>query len=66
MAVVLGGVGKLAGMVIGSGIIGFSSITVESFTSSTIAKAIVLLIIIVFLQKKPQGLFTIKSRTLDE
>jgi urea transport system permease protein len=66
MAVVLGGVGKLLGTVLGSGIIGFASIGVERFTSSSIAKAIVLLIIIVFLQKKPQGLFTIRSRSLDE
>lgn len=66
MAVVLGGVGKLAGTVIGSSVIGFSSIGFETITSSSIAKAIVLLIIIVFLQKKPQGLFTVRSRALDE
>ena len=66
MAVVLGGVGKLMGTVIGSAIIGFSSIGFETITSSSIAKAIVLLIIIVFLQKKPQGLFVVRSRALDE
>lgn len=66
MAVVLGGVGKLLGTFIGSNIIGFSSIFVENFTSSSIAKAIVLLIVILFLQKKPQGLFVIRSRALDE
>lgn len=66
MAVVLGGVGKLAGTVLGSGIIGFSSIFTENYTSSTIAKAVVLLIVILFLQKRPQGLFVIKSRNLDE
>lgn len=66
MAVVLGGVGKLAGTVLGSGIIGFSSIFTENYTSSTIAKALVLLIVIIFLQKRPQGLFVIKSRSLDE
>lgn len=66
MAVVLGGVGKLAGTVLGSGIIGFSSIFTENYTSSTIAKAVVLLIVIIFLQKRPQGLFVIKSRNLDE
>ena len=66
MAVVLGGVGKLLGTVLGSSIIGFSGITVESFASSSISKAIVLLVIILFLQKRPQGLFTIKSRNLDE
>jgi urea transport system permease protein len=66
MAVVLGGVGKLLGAVLGSSIIGFAGIGVESFTSSSIAKAVVLLIIILFLQRKPQGLFTVRSRSLDE
>lgn len=66
MAVVLGGVGKLAGTVIGSGIIGFSSIFTEIYTSSSIAKAIVLLIVIIFLQKYPKGLFVIKGRGLEE
>lgn len=66
MAVVLGGVGKLLGTILGSSIIGFSSIGFETMTSSSIAKAIVLLIIIIFLQKKPQGLFTVRSRALDE
>ena len=66
MAVVLGGVGKLLGTVFGSGIIGFTSILFEKFTSASIAKAIVLIIIIVFLQKKPQGLFVVRSRSLDE
>ncbi len=65
MVVVLGGVGNLAGTVIGSGIVGFASIFTENYTSSMIAKAIVLLIVIIFLQKRPQGLFVIKSRSLD-
>lgn len=66
MAVVLGGVGRLAGTVVGSTAIGSASIFAENYTSATIAKAIVLLIVIIFLQKRPQGLFTIRSRSLDE
>ena len=66
MAVVLGGVGKLLGTILGSTIIGSASIVTEHYTSSTIAKAIVLLIVILFLQKRPQGLFVIHSRNLDE
>lgn len=66
MTVVLGGVGNLIGTVIGAMIIGFSSIFVESYQSASIARAIVLLIIIVFLQFKPKGLFAIRSRILDE
>ena len=60
------GVGKLAGTVLGSSVIGFCSIFTEKYTSATIAKAIVLLVVIVFLQKRPQGFFVVKSRGLDE
>lgn len=66
MTVVLGGVGNLLGTVIGAVIIGFSSIFVENYQSASIARAIVLFIIIVFLQFKPKGLFVIRSRSLDE
>ena len=66
MAVVLGGVGRLLGTVVGSTAIGASSIFAENYTSATIAKAIVLLLVIVFLQKRPQGLCTIRSRSLDD
>ena len=66
MAVVLGGVGRLLGTVVGSTAIGGASIFAENYTSATIAKAIVLLLVILFLQKRPQGLFTIRSRSLDD
>lgn len=66
MAVVLGGVGRLLGTVVGSTAIGGASIFAENYTSATIAKAIVLLLVIVFLQKRPQGLFTIRNRSLDD
>ncbi len=66
MTVVLGGVGNILGTVIGSLIIGFSSVFVESYYSASIARAIVLIIIIVFLQFRPKGLFTIRSRSLDD
>jgi len=65
MAVVLGGVGKLAGTVFGSAIIGSASIFTEKYTSTTIAKAAVLLIVILFLQKRPQGLFVMRTRNLE-
>ncbi|MCD7904838.1 MAG: urea ABC transporter permease subunit UrtB [Clostridiales bacterium] len=66
IAVVLGGVGKLIGTVFGSSIIGFASIGIENYTSASIAKAAILIIIIIVLQFRPQGLFTTKSRNLDE
>lgn len=66
ITVVLGGVGNLLGAVLGSIIVGFSTIFVQHYTSSNIANAVVMLIIIVFLQKRPQGIFALKSRALDE
>lgn len=66
MTVVLGGVGNLLGTVIGAVIIGFSSIVIEAHQGASIARAIVLFIIIVFLQFRPKGLFVIRSRSLDE
>ena len=66
ITVVLGGVGRLTGTVLGSSVIGFASIGIENYTSASIAKAAVLFIVIVVLQFRPQGLFAIKSRKLDE
>ena len=66
MVVVLGGVGRLAGSIAGALLIGMSNAAIQFGTSANIAKAIVLFLVILFLQKKPQGLFTIHSRTLDE
>jgi len=66
MVVVLGGVGRLAGAVIGAAIIGISNTVIEFGTGASIAKALVLVLVIIFLQKMPQGLFSIRSRALDE
>lgn len=66
MVVVLGGAGSLAGSVAGAFLIGMTNSIIQSGTSANIAKAIVLLLVILFLQKKPQGLFVIHSRALDE
>lgn len=66
MVVVLGGVGRLAGSVAGALLIGMSNSVIQAGTSANIAKALVLFLVILFLQKKPQGLFVIHSRALDE
>lgn len=66
MVVVLGGVGHLAGSVAGALLIGMSNSVIQAGTSANIAKALVLFLVILFLQKKPQGLFVIHSRALDE
>ena len=65
MVVVLGGVGQLAGAVwasLGLGVIGKF---LEGWTGAVIAKIVVLVIVIIFIQKRPQGLFALKGRTVE-
>ena len=66
MVVVLGGVGRIIGTVTGAGAIGIGNTTFEFFTNASMGKVLVFLMVILFLQWKPQGFFTINSRTLDE
>lgn len=63
MVVVLGGVESLIGTAASSLIIGESSSFLASFSNDTLAKALVLVMIIVILRFKPQGLFTKKIRS---
>lgn len=66
MVVVLGGVGRIIGTVAGAGAIGIGNTTFEFFTNASLGKVLVFLMVIIFLQWKPQGFFTINSRALDE
>jgi urea transport system permease protein len=65
MTVVLGGVGQLAGTVWASMGIGIVKKLVEGGLGAVFAKVIVLAIIILVIQKRPQGLFALKGRTAD-
>jgi urea transport system permease protein len=62
MVVVLGGVGQLAGAVSAALGLGVASKFLEGWTGAVIAKIVVLVFIIVFIQKRPQGLFALKGR----
>lgn len=65
MVVVLGGIGKLVGTVAGALGIGVFNTMFEYATSATIGKVLVFTLIIAFLQWKPSGLVTMRSRSLD-
>jgi len=65
MVVVLGGVGQLAGAVWAALGLGIVSKFLEGWTGAVIAKILVLVFIIVFIQKRPQGLFAIKGRFVE-
>lgn len=65
MAVVLGGVGQLAGTVLGSFGLGLVAKAVEPFWGAVLAKIAVLVLIVLFIQKRPQGLFALKGRSAE-
>ena len=62
MVVVLGGVGQLAGTVYAALGLGVLNKFLEGWTGAVLAKITVLVIIIIFIQKRPQGIFAAKGR----
>ncbi len=66
MTVVVGGVGSIIGTVCSAFSIGTADQVLQQVTGSPVTgKIVVLVCIILFLQWKPGGLFTIRSRSLD-
>lgn len=65
MVVVVGGVGQLAGAVWAGMGLGLLTKFLEGWTGAVIAKIAVLVFIILFIQKRPQGLFALKGRFVD-
>jgi urea transport system permease protein len=65
MVVVLGGVGQLAGTVYAALGLGFANKLLESWSGAVIAKILVLVFIIVFIQKRPQGMFAVRGRAVE-
>ena len=62
MVVVLGGVGQLAGTVYAALGLGLLNKFIEGQAGAVLAKIAVLVFIIVFIQKRPQGIFALKGR----
>jgi urea transport system permease protein len=65
MVVVLGGVGQLAGTVIAALGLGAIAKFLEPWSGAVLAKIMVLVFIILFIQKRPQGLFALKGRSAE-
>jgi urea transport system permease protein len=64
MVVVLGGVGQLAGTVYAALGLGLLNKLLEGWTGAVLAKIAVLVFIIIFIQKRPQGIFAFKGREI--
>jgi urea transport system permease protein len=65
MVVVLGGVGQLAGTASAALGLGIVNKFLEAWSGAVLAKIAVLVFIILFIQKRPQGLFAFKGRTVE-
>jgi urea transport system permease protein len=65
MVVVLGGVGSIVGSVAGAAGLGLVNKFLEPFSGAVLGKIFVLVLIILFIQKRPQGLFALKGRAAE-
>ena len=65
LVVVLGGVGQLAGTVYAALGLGVLNKFIEGWAGAVLAKIAVLVFIIIFIQKRPQGIFAIKGRSAE-
>ncbi|NKG35260.1 urea ABC transporter permease subunit UrtB [Acinetobacter junii] len=65
LVVVVGGVGQVWGAVLAALGLGISSTVLEIGLGAVLAKIILLVLVILFIQKRPQGLFAIKGRFVE-
>ncbi|MEE7531666.1 urea ABC transporter permease subunit UrtB [Klebsiella huaxiensis] len=65
LVVVLGGVGQLAGSVAAAFGLGIFNKILEPQMGAVLGKILILVMIILFIQKRPQGLFALKGRVID-
>jgi len=64
LVVVAGGIGQLKGAVIAAFGLGLLQATFEYSTTASVAKVMVFVVIVVFLQIRPQGIFSVRTRSL--
>ncbi len=65
MVVVFGGVGNLWGTLVGAFTLGVVNKFLEPFAGAVLAKILILIFIILFIQRRPRGLFALKGRAVD-
>ncbi len=65
MVVVFGGVGNLWGTLVGALSLGIANKFLEPFAGAVLGKIVILVLIILFIQKRPRGLFALKGRAVE-
>jgi urea transport system permease protein len=65
MVVVFGGVGNLWGTLVAALTLGVANKLLEPFAGAVLGKILILVFIILFIQKRPRGLFALKGRAVE-
>ena len=65
MVVVFGGVGNLWGTLVGAFSLGIANKFLEPYAGAVLAKILILVLIILFIQKRPRGLFALRGRAVE-
>ena len=65
MVVVFGGVGNLWGTLVGAFSLGIANKFLEPYAGAVLGKILVLVLIILFIQRRPRGLFALKGRAVE-
>jgi urea transport system permease protein len=65
MVVVFGGVGNLWGTLLGAFTLGVANKLLEPVAGPVLGKIVILILLILFIQKRPRGLFALKGRAVE-
>jgi len=65
MVVVFGGVGNLWGTLLGAFSLGIANKFLEPYAGAVLGKIAILVLIILFIQKRPRGLFALRGRAVE-
>ena len=65
MVVVFGGVGNLWGTLVGAFTLGIANKFLEPYAGAVLGKIAILVLIILFIQKRPRGLFALRGRAVE-
>jgi urea transport system permease protein len=65
MVVVFGGVGNLWGTLVAAFTLGIANKVLEPFAGAVLGKILILVLIILFIQKRPRGLFALRGRAVE-
>ena len=66
LVVVFGGVGSLLGTLVGALTLGVANKLLEPYAGAVVGKILLLVFIVLFIQKRPRGLFALKGRAVEQ